>query len=133
MATDGTDEAEFVFFGDMGRRLVRKDVRMLMRSYRTADAIPSEIASLVSQKYHLTVNVTSKCFEKPQRSYEVKCIHCAYGRQTTIPTIRKTSSASLDETGKAILSIGCSSGPLKPHKAGDVHISLPQVPTFLIL
>ncbi|XP_062182716.1 uncharacterized protein LOC133886843 isoform X7 [Phragmites australis] len=114
--TDSTDEAEFVLFGDMGCQLVRKDVRLLMRSSRTVDAIPSEIASLVSQKYQFTVNVTSKCFEKPQRSYEVKHIHCAYGRQPTIPTIKRSTDAFRDEAGKAILPIAYSSGPSEPHK-----------------
>ncbi|XP_062188525.1 replication protein A 70 kDa DNA-binding subunit C-like isoform X3 [Phragmites australis] len=120
MGTDGTDEAEFVFFGDMGRRLVLKDVNVLMRSCRSADGIPSEIASLVSQKYHFTVNVTSKCFEKPQRSYEVKHIHCAYGRQTTIPTIKKPSDTPTDDKHKAVLSIVGSSSAMQPHK--DQHV-----------
>ncbi|XP_062182710.1 uncharacterized protein LOC133886843 isoform X3 [Phragmites australis] len=125
--TDSTDEAEFVLFGDMGCQLVRKDVRLLMRSSRTVDAIPSEIASLVSQKYQFTVNVTSKCFEKPQRSYEVKHIHCAYGRQPTIPTIKRSTDAFRDEAGKAILPIAYSSGPSEPHKVHQVEISsLPQ-------
>ncbi|XP_062182088.1 uncharacterized protein LOC133886386 [Phragmites australis] len=120
MGTDGTDEAEFVFFGDMGRRLVLKDVNVLMRSCRSADGIPSEIASLVSQKYHFTVNVTSRCFEKPQRSYEVKHIHCAYGQQTTIPTVKKPSGTPTDDKHKAVLSIVGSSSAMQPHK--DQHV-----------
>ncbi|XP_062181791.1 replication protein A 70 kDa DNA-binding subunit C-like [Phragmites australis] len=127
MGTDGTDEAEFVLFGDMGRRLVHKDVKVLMRSCRSADGIPSEIASLVSQKYHFTVNVSSKSFEKPQRSYEVKDIHCAYGRQTTIPVIRKSGTTSTNAKRKALLPIADSSSLLKPHKEQEVQVAaLPQ-------
>ncbi|KAK3124932.1 hypothetical protein QOZ80_7BG0596750 [Eleusine coracana subsp. coracana] len=49
-ATDGTAEAEFVFFGNVGCRLVGKEIRTLMRTCPRADAVPSEIATLVSQK-----------------------------------------------------------------------------------
>ncbi|XP_062210360.1 uncharacterized protein LOC133911879 isoform X6 [Phragmites australis] len=87
IGTDGTDEAEFLFFGAMGQRLVHKDVKMLMRSCHKADEIPTQITSLVSQKYLLTINVTNKCFERAHRSYQVNAINCAYGRQPTIPTV----------------------------------------------
>ena len=87
IGTDGTNEAEFLFFGAMGQRLVHKDAKMLMRSCHKADEIPTQITSLVSQKYLLTINVTNKCFERAHRSYQVNAINCAYGRQPTIPTV----------------------------------------------
>ncbi|TVU43796.1 hypothetical protein EJB05_10291 [Eragrostis curvula] len=87
-ATDGTAEAEFVFFGDVGRRLVRKEIKHLMRSVGDSGDMPSEIATLVGQKYQLSFTVTSRSFQRMERSYQVKQIVCGYGRQTTIPALR---------------------------------------------
>ncbi|XP_062202439.1 replication factor A protein 1-like isoform X3 [Phragmites australis] len=109
IGTNGTDEAEFVFFGAVGQRLIHKDVKLLMRSCHKANDIPSEITSLVSQKYLLTINVTSKCFDKAQRSYQVNAINCAYGRQPTIPIVKKLAARFAGGKRKATSLEGTSS------------------------
>uniref|UniRef100_A0A0A9CME8 Replication factor A C-terminal domain-containing protein n=1 Tax=Arundo donax TaxID=35708 RepID=A0A0A9CME8_ARUDO len=103
MATDGSDEAEFIFFGEMGQRLVRAEVMTLMRSCRTSGDIPRQIASLVSQKYMLTINVTSKCLSKRFRSYQVNNINLAYGRQASIPVVRKSPAMPVGSKRKALV------------------------------
>ena len=131
IGTDGTDEAEFLFFGAMGQRLLHKDVKMLMRSCHRADEIPTQIASLVSQKYLLTINVTNKCFERSQRSYQVNAINCAYGRQPTIPTLTNAIPTLTGSKRKAESSQPTPSTHLllqQPHE-----IDIPVLPQVYIL
>ncbi|KAK3142067.1 hypothetical protein QOZ80_4BG0341770 [Eleusine coracana subsp. coracana] len=85
--TDGRAEIEVVFFDEMGRRLLGKDVRQLIRASRNSGPVPSDIAAQVGQRYQLTINVTSRAFQSSNYSYEVRRIDCAYGRQPVIPAI----------------------------------------------
>ncbi|KAK3119511.1 hypothetical protein QOZ80_9AG0671610 [Eleusine coracana subsp. coracana] len=87
LGTDGTTEAEFVFFDDIGRRLIGKDVKQLIKSSDGSDGVPKDIAAQIGQKYQFTINVTTKAFKSSKFSYDVKRIDCAYGRQPVIPAI----------------------------------------------
>lgn len=77
----------------MGRRLINRDIGSLTRFGARADVIPPQIASLVAQKYQLTVHVTGQAYHKAEYSYKVKSIDCSYGRQTTIPQLHNTAPA----------------------------------------
>ena len=48
---DGTEEAEMICFGEIGRRIIGKPVETVMRSTKREDLIPLDIASIVSSKF----------------------------------------------------------------------------------
>ncbi|XP_062232531.1 uncharacterized protein LOC133929770 isoform X2 [Phragmites australis] len=98
VGTNGIDEAEFVFFGAMGQRLVRKDVKLLMRA---------------------------------QRSYQVNAINCAYGRQPTIPIVRKPTARFASGKRKDTSSEDTSS--TKASLQESHHVKLPPLPQEYIL
>uniref|UniRef100_A0A0A9GS83 Replication factor A C-terminal domain-containing protein n=1 Tax=Arundo donax TaxID=35708 RepID=A0A0A9GS83_ARUDO len=129
--TNGTDEVEFVFFGDIGCRLVSMDVQALVRTCCRADDTPSEIVVLVSQKYAVVINVTEKCSKLLRRSYQVKHILCSYGRQPIIPVILRSAVISTTTKKKHILQLGSSSTAIVPatekqsetvEKYGDTYL-----------
>lgn len=51
IAGDGTEEAEMICFGEIGRRIIGKPVETVMRSTKREDLIPLDIASIVSSKF----------------------------------------------------------------------------------
>lgn len=93
-ATDGTAEAEFIFFGEMGRLLIRRDINSLMRTNPRPGDIPSAVAAVVSHKYQLTINVTQRALQRAEYSYQVRSIYRSYGPQTVIPEIRPPATIS---------------------------------------
>ncbi|RLN42137.1 uncharacterized protein C2845_PM01G44160 [Panicum miliaceum] len=70
IASDGTDEAEMVCFGEIGRRIVGKSVEAIMRAPRGRDAVPLDIAGIVSSKFTFAVSMTEKSFRTPKKSYQ---------------------------------------------------------------
>lgn len=72
----------------MGRLLVNRDIGSLIRNTPRPGDTPPQIASLVSHKFQLTVNITSRAFQRAEYSYQVKSIDRVYGRQGRIPQIQ---------------------------------------------
>lgn len=58
-----------------------------MKTTPRAGDTPVQIASLVSQKFQFTINVTGRAFHRADYSYQVKSIDRSYGRQAMIPEI----------------------------------------------
>lgn len=73
----------------MGTQLLHRDINALMRTNPRPQDLPPQIASLVSQKFQLTIGVTTRAFEQAKYSYQVKSIDRVYGRQGRIPDIQQ--------------------------------------------
>lgn len=87
IGTNGTANAEFMFFGDIGQQVVGKQVGAVLRSNHGAGDIPPDIAQIITKKYTWHVNITEKSFQGPKKSYQVSRIIVALGRQSAIPRI----------------------------------------------
>jgi len=66
MASDGTDELEFVLFDKKAEHLIRKPVDKLIDSYNK-DNVPHEIQALIGQKFTFSQNLTTQECWKPQQ------------------------------------------------------------------
>ncbi|TVU01203.1 hypothetical protein EJB05_53349 [Eragrostis curvula] len=95
IVSDGTAETEVIFFADIGRQLIGKDVKMLMGANRKDGAIPNEIASQIGQIYQITINVTERAYSGKPFSYDVRKIDHAFGRAPVIPRIQPVAAKSL--------------------------------------
>ncbi|XP_039812938.1 uncharacterized protein LOC120675798 isoform X2 [Panicum virgatum] len=84
IATDGTDEAEMICFGEIGRRIVGKSVETVMRAPRGRDNLPLDIAGIVSSKYTFAVTMSEKSLRNP-KSYQITAIITAFGKQKALP------------------------------------------------
>ncbi|WVZ63152.1 hypothetical protein U9M48_012810 [Paspalum notatum var. saurae] len=84
-ATDGTAEAEMVAFGDTGGHIVGKTVQQVMRSTRSSEEVPPDLAAIVSLSFTFALVLTDKSFEAPTKSYKIISILATHGRQAVIP------------------------------------------------
>ncbi|TVU24055.1 hypothetical protein EJB05_26449 [Eragrostis curvula] len=110
---DGTAETEVIFFGDVGRRLIGKEVRMLMGTRRKDDSIPAEIAAQVGQKFQLTINVTERAFMGKPYSYDVKRTDHSFGRQLEIPRLHTMAGTSSSQNKKPAIKDTLASATVK--------------------
>ncbi|RLN12932.1 ribonucleoside-diphosphate reductase large subunit-like [Panicum miliaceum] len=85
IASDGTEEAEMICFGEVGRRIVGKSVEAVMRAPRGRDSIPPDVAAIVSLKFTFAVTMSHKRFRNPKKSYQITSIITAFGRQKNLP------------------------------------------------
>lgn len=74
-----------IAFGDVARRIVGKPVQQVLRSSRSANNTPPDIAAIVSLKFTLAVTLTEQSYYNPQKSYQVNSVVTAYGRQHALP------------------------------------------------
>lgn len=94
MGTDATSEAEFILFRDIGQRVVGKPVGAVLRSNQGTENIPPAIAQIVSKKFTWHCNITERSFHGPNKTYQVNRIITALGRQTSMPRLSDSISAS---------------------------------------
>ena len=96
MASDGTDELEFVLFDKKkAEHLIQKPVDKLIDSYNK-DNVPHEIQALIGQKFTFIVKISPlKSAGNPNNSYEVLSIaNQTPDENSTTNKIRGPSSAS---------------------------------------
>ncbi|XP_062232713.1 uncharacterized protein LOC133930035 isoform X3 [Phragmites australis] len=77
-----------IAFGEVGRRIVGKPVQQVLRTSRSANDTPPDIAAIVSLKFTLAVTLTEQSYYNPQKSYQVNSVITAYGRQHALPHTR---------------------------------------------
>ena len=95
MASDGTDELEFVLFDKKSEHLIRKPVDKLIDSYNK-DNVPHEIQALIGQKFTFIVKISPlKSAGSPNNSYEVLSIaNQTPDEKSTTNKMRGPSSAT---------------------------------------
>jgi len=95
MASDGTDELEFVLFDKKAEHLIRKAVDKLIDSYNK-DNVPHEIQALIGQKFTFIVKISPlKSAGSPNNSYEVLSIaNQTPDEKSTTNKMRGPSSAT---------------------------------------
>uniref|UniRef100_A0A0A9B3B4 Replication factor A C-terminal domain-containing protein n=1 Tax=Arundo donax TaxID=35708 RepID=A0A0A9B3B4_ARUDO len=97
MENDDTYELEFILFGETAQQLIGRPVTRLQALYDKHD-IPTEISSLVGQKYTFIVKISSrKSAQNEDPSFEVLKIICQMGKQICMPTFRKKQLATSSE------------------------------------
>ena len=77
-----------IAFGEVGRRIVGKPVQQVLRTSRSANDTPPDVAAIVSLKFTLAVTLTEQSYYNPQKSYQVNSVITAYGRQHALPDTR---------------------------------------------
>ncbi|XP_039781630.1 uncharacterized protein LOC120649024 [Panicum virgatum] len=95
MASDGTDELEFILFDKKAEHLIRKLVDKLIDSYNK-DNVPHEIQALIGQKFTFIVKISPlKSAGSPNNSYEVLSIaNQTPDEKSTTNKMRGPSSAT---------------------------------------
>ncbi|ONM28450.1 putative replication protein [Zea mays] len=102
-AEDDTDTAEFIFFGQMAQRLIKKNVDALI-STNPPDFIPREITNLLEKSFEWNVSFTESTIIYSSVSFQVNAINAEIDGGNILPT---TSSSQPSST---ILSQGQGSG-----------------------
>ncbi|KAG2563927.1 hypothetical protein PVAP13_8KG343602 [Panicum virgatum] len=90
IAGDGTEEAEMICFGEIGRRIIGKPVKTVMCSTKQEDLIPLDIASI-------------KSYRLPQKTYQITSIIASYGKQriaqkhpqNALPTLQQADTSDV--------------------------------------
>lgn len=104
---------------------VHEPLHEILAAARTRDAIPNDIAAIVSQKYTFVVSVTNKSFLRPRPSFQVHRVDTIFGRQLhsslfyTSPSSRLSTTKDKSLIQEIIPSIdselGPSSATMRPH------------------
>ncbi|PUZ57390.1 hypothetical protein GQ55_5G426600 [Panicum hallii var. hallii] len=123
IATDGTDEAEMICFGEIGRRIVGKSVETIMRAPRGRDGLPMDIAAIVSSKFTLAVTMSEKSFRNPKKTYQITAIITAFGKQKNIPyhLPNQIQSSQTEIAGSS----SCANTPSKLLPINEVYLQTP--------
>jgi len=85
-----------ICFGEVGRRIVGKPVEAVIRSHRSTSSLPNDIMQITFSKFTFTVTITDTSFRNEKKSYQVKSVITAYGKQHPI------SNHPLDQSTSAI-------------------------------
>ena len=56
ITSDGTEEAEMICFGEIGRRIVGKPVETVMRTPKGNDLLPLDVAGILFQIHIYCIN-----------------------------------------------------------------------------
>ncbi|KAG2651375.1 replication protein A 70 kDa DNA-binding subunit B-like isoform X1 [Panicum virgatum] len=99
ITSDGTEEAEMICFGEIGRRIVGKPVETVMRTPKGNDLLPLDVAGIVSSKFTFTVLMTEKSYRVPKKSYRITSIVTAYGKQKITPSLSQNAPQSSQDIG----------------------------------
>lgn len=108
--------------------MVNRDIASLMRTTPQAGTVPPQIAALVSHKYQLTLNVTSRAFQKAEHSYQVQSIDRIYGRQPKIPEVGTLPAISDIDNKRAMISKG--KRKIGETSTGTADVSIPPTDAF---
>ncbi|KAL5668129.1 hypothetical protein ACJX0J_020350, partial [Zea mays] len=102
-AEDDTDTAEFIFFGRMAQRLIKKNVDTLI-STNPPDFIPKEITNLLEKYFEWNVSFTESTIIYGNVSFQVNAINAEMDGGNILPTTPSSQPSS------TILSQGQGSG-----------------------
>lgn len=102
-AEDDTDTAEFIFFGRMAQRLIKKNVDTLI-STNPPDFIPKEITNLLEKSFEWNVSFTESTIIYGNVSFQVNAINAEMDGGNILPTTQSSQPSS------TILSQGQGSG-----------------------
>ncbi|XP_037449875.1 uncharacterized protein LOC119319507 isoform X2 [Triticum dicoccoides] len=142
VVTDGTREAEFVFFDRAGKEIIGKSLITLLRGGKSSrvpleeivrvahgdDTVPQEIAALVGQKYRFVVSISTKSFlpESKETSFQVNRID--------VPTERCLRNAVMYRKADSSGQSGSNTDSQSTHVASFSSEALPagSVPPLLM-
>ena len=84
-AEDDTDTAEFIFFGRMAQRLIKKNVDTLI-STNPPGFIPKEITNLLEKSFEWNVSFTESTIIYGNVSFQVNAINAEMDGGNILPT-----------------------------------------------
>jgi hypothetical protein len=100
-AEDDTDTAEFIFFGRMAQRLIKKNVDTLI-STNPPGFIPNEITNLLEKSFEWNVSFTESTIIYSSVSFQVNAINAEMDGGSTLPTTPASQpSSTILSQGKA--------------------------------
>ncbi|AQK39248.1 putative replication protein [Zea mays] len=102
-AEDDTDTAEFIFFGRMAQRLIKKNVDTLI-STNPPGFIPKEITNLLEKSFEWNVSFTESTIIYSNVSFQVNAINAEMDGGNILPTTPSSQPSSI------VLSQGQGSG-----------------------
>ncbi|ONM06278.1 putative replication protein [Zea mays] len=92
-AEDDTDTAEFIFFGRMAQRLIKKNVDTLI-STNPPDFIPKEITNLLEKSFEWNVSFTESTIIYGNVSFQVNAINAEMDGGNILPTTPSSQPSS---------------------------------------
>lgn len=131
IASDGTDEAEVICFGDIARRIIRKSVQQVLRTATIQNAYPPDITKIVNQRFTFAVVLTHQSYYRHQKTYQVSSVITSYGNRDAAPV----APAPVDGGAAADLQIqappadGTDEDPqhMSPHSVKETDLSSQSV------
>lgn len=131
IASDGTDEAEVICFGDIARRIIGKSVQQVLRTATIQNAYPPDITKIVNQRFTFAVVLTHQSYYRHQKTYQVSSVITSYGNRDAAPV----APAPVDGGAAADLQIqappadGTDEDPqhMSPHSVKETDLSSQSV------
>ncbi|KAJ1280346.1 hypothetical protein BS78_04G225000 [Paspalum vaginatum] len=83
-----------ICFGDVGRCVVGKTVQQILRTNRSSDGLPPDIAGVVSLKFTFDIALTQQSYYRSEKQYQVNSVVVSHGRECATPITTPRASAA---------------------------------------